>query len=61
MKNATKYGNMTQDHVMHLLLVSGARPGSPHLPPHPHRPLARLTADVQRGLRRLVKQHKCGP
>lgn len=23
MKNATKYGNMTQDHVMHLLLVSG--------------------------------------
>ena len=22
MRNATKYGNMTQDHVMHLLLVS---------------------------------------
>lgn len=36
--NATKYGNMTQDHVMHLLLVSGARPGNPTSHPIPTGP-----------------------
>lgn len=42
MQNATKYGNMTQDHVMRLLLVSGTWPGIPELLPHPHKPPVRL-------------------
>ena len=33
MKNATKYGNMTQDHVMHLLLVR--EPSQAALTSHP--------------------------
>lgn len=47
MQNATKYGNTTLDHVMHLLLVSGAWPGGPACL---HR--ARRTVDIQYSLTR---------
>lgn len=68
-QNATKYGNMTQDHVMHMLLVSGTQPVT--LPTHPGFPRREslleglhhsgLTGDVQDRLTGSVNECQCNP